>query len=95
MTRQKHTKKSLIDALTSFFRRARTSLYQPFAAHSEPPAPIAPVAAPTPITLRPTAKIIPFPPASHPTTPTPAMPHPAATTPFPASAHTLSASFNA
>jgi hypothetical protein len=30
MTRQKTTKRSLFQALTSTFRRARTSLYEPF-----------------------------------------------------------------
>ena len=35
MARQKHAQQSLFEALAQFFRRARTSLYQPFA---EPPA---------------------------------------------------------
>ena len=68
MARQNPTKQSLFQALTSTFRRARTSLYQPFA-ESQPSDPLAGIPNPR------MAKVLPFripppPPASAPT-PTP------------------------
>jgi hypothetical protein len=67
MARQKHAKRSLFDALGSALRRARTSLYQPFA---EPPPAAASMAAPA----QRSAKVIPFPAAPPHPAPAPAKP---------------------
>ena len=83
MARQKHGKQSLYKALASVLRRARTSLYQPFADAPLPaialahPAP-AQVAAPGPRT----AKIIPFPSARPSARKTPAAAGPRILSPF-------------
>jgi hypothetical protein len=53
MATQTPTKQSLFQALTSTFRRARTSLYQPFTGPQ-------PAAEPIPIPGPPMAKILPF-----------------------------------
>ena len=62
MARQEHAKQSLFEALASVLRRARTSLYQPFA---EPFLPAIALAQPVPAQVAApgprTAKIIPFP----------------------------------
>src|ERR1039457_3233873 len=75
MTRQKHAKHSLLGALESVLRRARTSLYQPSLRSPLPLHQICPVE----LTSQPvrTAKIIPFPsPSESPITDRSSHPHP-------------------
>jgi len=98
MARQKHAKQSLVEALTSILRHARTSLYQPFVAPSEHPVPSAsPVAdtvnPATNLSAKIPAKIIAFPQSNPSAVLSPNPPRPAAATPFPSHARNLSTSF--